>query len=65
MKEGRPRDLVRDALQQKYGLSYTRIRHMSNGQLTQILCCPTEEARKVLLGIREPIESGTGQRRPR
>ena len=57
---GRPRDLVRDAWVQRFGLKTNRPRGLlSSAMLNTLSCCKSDEARRILLGISEQEVAST------
>ena len=49
---GHPRDVLRDELARRYGLSVTQRRRLTVTFMAQLQRCLSEEARKLLLGVR-------------
>ena len=49
---GHPRDVLRDELARRYGLSAKQRRRLTLAFMAQLQRCLSEEARKLLLGVR-------------
>lgn len=50
-REGRPQDLVRAAWTDRYRLSERRRRMLTDAFMSQLSCCKSDEARRLLLGM--------------